>query len=231
MRYRVKGPDGQVHVFDGPDGATPAEVEAFAAQTFTSQVKQQTAPESSMAADAIGGSIRGPGSIGETLLTPIDAGARALGIENSFIGRSDRGKAMDDGLRELIGADPNSATFKGFKLGTEVLGTLGVGGWLAKGAKALGAAPELVNSLGSAGFTTGAQVAPGFIGGATNALTRAAGGAATGGASTAAVDPENALTGALIGGALPGVLKVAGTGANALGRLFSGEVSPTVQAN
>jgi len=33
-RYRVQGPDGAIHVFEGPDNATPADVEAFAAQTF-----------------------------------------------------------------------------------------------------------------------------------------------------------------------------------------------------
>jgi hypothetical protein len=33
-RYRVQGPDGKIHVFEGPDGAAPADIEAFAAQTF-----------------------------------------------------------------------------------------------------------------------------------------------------------------------------------------------------
>lgn len=33
-RYRVQGPDGAIHVFEGPDNASPADVEAFAAQTF-----------------------------------------------------------------------------------------------------------------------------------------------------------------------------------------------------
>ena len=33
-KYRVQGPDGKIHVFEGPDGAAPADIEAFAAQTF-----------------------------------------------------------------------------------------------------------------------------------------------------------------------------------------------------
>jgi hypothetical protein len=33
-RYRVKGPDGAIHVFEGPEGATPEQVTAFAEQTF-----------------------------------------------------------------------------------------------------------------------------------------------------------------------------------------------------
>jgi len=42
-KYRVQGPDGAVHVFEGPDDATPAQVEAFAAQTFGAAPKA-TAP-------------------------------------------------------------------------------------------------------------------------------------------------------------------------------------------
>jgi hypothetical protein len=33
-KYRVQGPDGAIHVFEGPDDATPAQIETFAAQTF-----------------------------------------------------------------------------------------------------------------------------------------------------------------------------------------------------
>jgi hypothetical protein len=46
-KYRVQGPDGAVHVFEGPDNATPAQVEAFAAQTF--------GPKPSSAVDQIPG--------------------------------------------------------------------------------------------------------------------------------------------------------------------------------
>jgi len=43
-KYRVQGPDGAVHVFEGPDGATPAQVEAFAAQTFGAAPTPAAAP-------------------------------------------------------------------------------------------------------------------------------------------------------------------------------------------
>lgn len=40
-KYRVQGPDGRIHVFEGPDGASPADVEAFAAQTIGKQPAEQ----------------------------------------------------------------------------------------------------------------------------------------------------------------------------------------------
>ena len=100
------------------------------------------------------GAVRGAGSIGATLLTPIDAGARALGIQNDVIGRTDRREAMTSELGDL-GADTNSLAFKGGQLGGEIAGTLGVGGTLAKGLALTGRAAPAVNALRSSGFTTG----------------------------------------------------------------------------
>ena len=41
-KYRVQGPDGSIHVFEGPDNATPAQVESFAAQTFSTPIALST---------------------------------------------------------------------------------------------------------------------------------------------------------------------------------------------
>lgn len=97
------------------------------------------------------GAVRGAGSIGATILTPVDAAARAVGIENDFIGRSDRREAMDAGLAEM-GADPASLAFRSAKVGAEIAGTAGAGGVLAKGAQAVGAAAPVVQGLASGGL-------------------------------------------------------------------------------
>ena len=152
------------------------------------------------------GALRGAGSIGATILSPIDAAARAMGIENSYIGRTDRRQAMDEGLQSL-GADPSSLLYKGGKIGTEIAGTAGAGGALAKGVQAVSKAPAataFANSLRTGGMRTGGRP------GAVDAVNRVAGGAVSRGAMAGLVDPKDAATGAAIGGALPPGVKVAG---------------------
>lgn len=43
--YRVQGPDGKVHRFEGPEGASPKDVEAFAAQQFGAQAPAAPQPQ------------------------------------------------------------------------------------------------------------------------------------------------------------------------------------------
>lgn len=65
-KYRVQGPDGAVHVFEGPDDATPAQVEAFAAQTFGAAPKT-TAAETP--------APRGKAGMFDALSAPFEMGA------------------------------------------------------------------------------------------------------------------------------------------------------------
>ena len=80
-KYRVQGPDGAVHVFEGPDDATPTQVEAFAAQTFGAAPSPQPKPKES---GGILGPIRGAIEAGAGLVTgmvtaPIVEGAKIYG--------------------------------------------------------------------------------------------------------------------------------------------------------
>lgn len=156
--------------------------------------------------DLAAGAVRGAGSIGATILTPVDALARAVGVENEFIGRRDRRQAMDEGLQEL-GADPTSMMYKTGKLGGEIAGTAGAGGAVAnvlgRAVPALANAP-ILQSIASSGMNAGG------LGGAAGMASRALGGAVTGGISSAMIDPETAATGAMYGAALPPALAGAG---------------------
>jgi hypothetical protein len=160
------------------------------------------------------GALRGAGSIGATILAPVDAAARAMGIENSVIGRTDRRQAMDQALQSM-GAEPESMLYQGGKLGAEIAGTAGAGGVLAKGAAIVPGmaqkAPALIEALRTGGFSAGGA----------GMGTRVAGGAATGAAAAGMVNPEDALMGAGIGAAMPGVVKVAGEAGMALGNRAS----------
>lgn len=165
-----------------------------------------------VAADFGLGALRGAGSIGATLLSPIDAIARQLGVENDFVGRSDRRQAMTDATRTM-GADPDSLVYSGGKLLSEIAGTAGAGNALAipfKGAISP-AGQALYQGLQSGGLRVGD-----LAGTAAGTAMRVGTGAATGGTTAAMVDPEYAATGAVIGGALPVVMQVAGKAGAAL---------------
>lgn len=184
------------------------------------------------------GAVRGAGSIGATLLIPVDAAARAMNggkavnVGGIDIAGHDRRAAMDSGL-EYAGAQKDSLMFQGGKLAGEIAGTAGAGGALAQGV--VRAAPALarvgmsapaISSLSTAVRTSGFSAGQG-----NNLATRIVGGGITGLASTAAVDPKNALTGAGIGAALPGAAKVAGKLGGAIrNTALGGKVSDEVAA-
>lgn len=177
------------------------------------------------------GGIRGAGSIGATLLWPIDKatdmikGDRDPNLTGLVTGKQplsrnqERRMQMDQGLKEM-GADPTSWMYKGGKLGAEIAGTMGVGGALGNAAVRLApGAPALANAISSGGFNLGnaANAGSGIFPWLQNMGTRVIGGAITGGASAGLVDPQNIGTGAIIGGALPPSMQAAGKVGSAVG--------------
>ncbi len=160
-------------------------------------------------ANILAGAVKGASQIGATILSPLDY-AGLTGMTSA-----ERRAAVTGGLQEM-GADPNSLAFKGGEIGTEILGTAGTGGALAKGVMA-GAkyaptiAPKIAAALQSGGFSAGAPAARALsMEGAKNAALRVGGGAASGAAMASMINPEDAGAGAAIGGAIPIIGKFAG---------------------
>jgi uncharacterized protein YoaH (UPF0181 family) len=104
--------------------------------------------------------------------------------------------------------EANPMTAGGGELVGEIVGSLPVGGALAKGVSMIPGASArvapLIQSLRSGGMSTGQALAPvATAQGAKQIGTRIAGGAATGAATAAVLDPQDAALGAGIGAALP----------------------------
>jgi hypothetical protein len=196
------------------------------------------------AGNLVGGALRGAGSIGATILWPLDKAKdayyndRGPSISGLVTGKpklsrnEERRQAMDDGL-EYAGADPKSFTYQTGKLATEVAGTMGAGGAIGQGIvrsapvlARVGMSAPAVNNLATAVRTSGFTAGPGG-----NLLTRMAGGAISGGASATMVDPKNGLTGAGVGTVLPGATKLAGAiGGAVRNSVVGGKVSAEVAA-
>lgn len=187
------------------------------------------------AGNLVAGLVRGAGSIGSTILYPVDKatdlikGDRGPNVTGLVTGKQplsrneERRLAIDEGLKSL-GADPSSTSYQVGKIGAEVAGTAGVGGVLANGARAVGAAPSIVNALATSGMRAGTTP------GAANMLTRMAGGGITGGASAGLVNPADTGAGAAIGAALPPALAGVGKVGAAIGqRLASPQVPESLR--
>lgn len=166
----------------------------------------------------IAGAVRGAGSIGSTILRPFESAQ-----ENEH-----RRADIDSGLSafgDMTGApiDPSSMAYQGGKALTEIGGTAGVGGMLAKPIAQV--APRLATALQSGGMSVGPRQS--LI---RDMATRILGGAATGGASAGLVNPEYAGQGAAIGAVLPPALGAAGAVGRGIGNTIRGpQVAPQVQ--
>lgn len=209
-----------------------------AARAFAGEIrKMKGAPKTTLTQDAkqgagniAAGLVRGTGSIGATILAPWDMAKDAIdGKGLSLESNRERRQAMTDALGTL-GAETDSLGFGAGKLAGEIAGTAGAGGLVAGGITKVApglakAAPSVVEAIRTGGFSAnGAKGAAGLA-------ARSAGGAIAGGASAGLINPEEADTGALIGGALPGATQLLGKGANALGRLVRGPQVPADVVN
>lgn len=184
--------------------------------------------------DAIGGAVRGAGSIGATILAPFDMavdyikGDRGKNLSSLITGKElptrnqERRTQMDAGLQSM-GVNTDSTQFKTNKLLGEIAGTAGAGSLMAKGAQAVGAGPAIVTGLRTGGLDVAGRT------GLTGLAARGATGAASGAATAGLVNPEDAGTGAMIGGVIPVAAKMGGSAFQAAGgALRGGPVSPEV---
>lgn len=150
------------------------------------------------------GLLRGAGSIGATIVGGGPA-VQGLGLLRNVIlppeSREEnrlRRQQIDEGLRALTGAQPDSYMYQGGKLAGELAGTAAVPGILANTAAGAGLT-TFANALRTGGF--GRDLSGGFR----NLLLRTGAGATVGGATAGLIDPETATEGAVLGGALPAV--------------------------
>jgi hypothetical protein len=218
--YKITSPDGQVYRVNAPDDASEDEVMAYAQKSFkmAAAPAEPTLAQSALqhGKNALGGLIRGAGSIGATLKSPFDIAESAIAKRmGADLPAPDRRSGMDEALTGM-GADPESLMFKGTKLVGEVAGTAGVGGALANGLRALpfaAKAAPVIEAVASSGMRAGGLTGAKALG------ARTVGGAISGGATAGLVNPEDAGMGVLIGGALPGGVQAAkalGSGAKNL---------------
>lgn len=191
-----------------------AELEAKAGNSAPQRTTPEMPPMMRALQSAGSGAIRGAGSIGATMLAPLDMLNAKLKGRPLMEGNRQRRADMTAALGNL-GFDTDSNFFGAGKLAGEVAGTLGVGGVLGGLlARAAPSAAPVAEAISTAGFRAGGLT------GASGIAARTAGGAITGGASAGLVNPEDAGTGAAVGAVLPGALQVAGRAGSAIGSAF-----------
>ena len=149
------------------------------------------------------------------------AATEALGIKGAREESARQKAQFEQQYGNFTGADVG-------RLGGQVVGTLPVGGAIA--APLTKFAPALAQAVRTGGFSTGRAVANAPL--ATRAgdiALRAAGGAATGGATAALINPEEAESGALFGAGTalvaPPIVKALAKGSGFLKDAFTGQLA------
>lgn len=245
--YKVRDPQGNIREIKGPAGATDDEVIAQAQKLFAAPAP--AAPPSGVPGprrergilETIGapiqaaaeGIISGGGNV-------MFGGQQLLGMGLEKLGATDTGRALiEDAARRRAEAQARVAPFKqefpmatgAGELGAEVVATLPVGSAIAAPLKAIPAAAPLARAIQTGGFSTKAApatgarivdfsvrpVTPSKLG---DFATRVAGGAIAGGATSALINPEEAETGAVVGGAIPVVGAVVSPVVKAAGKFI-----------
>lgn len=210
-----------------------------AAKAFASEIRRMRAApaaapspkeEPGVLRKAAEGAALGISDIGNTVLNVVTA---PIGKVLPSVAQWNRTRNAD--FEAITEQNNESTAFKVGRVGGNVAATLPVGGVLGAGARA--AAPALArvgvsapvvnalaNALASGGFRTGAALPV-----AANMGLRVAAGGATGAASAALVNPEEAGTGAMIGALLPPGLAAAGKIGARIGQSARALVQPFTQ--
>lgn len=246
---RVQMPDGRVARLEVPDGTTPQQVESFVMEMGSKEGVNWDALKDTVidTGKNIGlGALSGAANIGATLLAPYDyVKDKITGRGNQTISGLVSGeKPMSSNeerraqLRSFFteNATPESNAFRLGELGSEIAGTAGIGGAIAKGVRAggglLGATghiiPKLASAIETGGFRLGTPAATTLAGKAVDIGLRTAGGAIAGGATAGLVNPEQAGTGAVLGAALPVAVMAAGAAGRGVRNALTNEVAPEV---
>jgi len=221
-----------------PAPDTKIDYEALAKQ-FGGGVAEQVSPRRQMveaelrsAAAPFAGFSKGAGNI-------MFGGQRLVGKGLEALGATETGQALQqDAARRQAEQEAFIAPYRQVaptmtgagEFTGEVIGTLPVGGVIAKGVSKIPGAGTVAEAIRTGGFRTGAPVATTAGGRAADIATRAAGGAVVGGTSAALINPEEAGTGAAIGAAAPFALPVVGKyvsiGGGKIIDAFTGKLAP-----
>lgn len=190
-KFQITSPDGRKFEINAPEGASQDEVLAYAQSQFSQMPKGQTTQETGSLKNFGLGALRGVGGIGASIAQPFQAIAGGALGDNA-----EMRKNMEDNISRF-GANKDSLSYQGGKLGAEIAGTYGIGGLAGRALAGVSQAPKalaLAEALKTGGMAKGAPL-----------LTNIAGGAGNAALGALLVDPENTLESAAIGGAIPAV--------------------------